>query len=148
MADQKPAEMPAFSPQQIAFIQQIAFTPDKLAMLIQEMKKPYVDEAQQARDKRENQKTKDDFRAGKLAEKQRQAGCPHKDPKNNSSKLNLVRNFGPMPWGICSSCKIVIHPQMWEFHSDGKPYVIPEHPLYQTVIALHNAEYAEYAQAV
>jgi ATP-dependent exoDNAse (exonuclease V) beta subunit len=141
MAQQQ--SIPEFSAAQLEFLKTIAFTPDKMAMLVQEMKRPYVDQAQLDREKRENQKTKDDFKLMQEAAKKRQSLCRHQD-KKGQWKINLIHNFPDgLPRGVCTNCDKFFHPAHWDFRASG-PFQIPADPQYNIVLEIESQSFAEY----
>jgi hypothetical protein len=127
--------------QLIEAMQAVAFTPEKLAMLVQELKKPYVDPAAEARELRERQKTRDDYRK-MLADKQlRQERCRHKD-KSNTWRFHLIHNYPDgKPRGLCRFCDIFVGPGEWDFDFHGKPFQHPRHPLYDIIEDLEKELY-------
>jgi hypothetical protein len=130
---------PAFDPVTLELIEVVktmreqAFTPEMLKTLITEMKKPYVDEAMLAREKREAEKTKRDMDQQRILVAKAQSLCRHKY-KNGGWAIATVHNFPDRQTrGQCNHCRIWIEPAHWEVGFDQKPVLVPEHPLYQIV---------------
>lgn len=110
-----------------------AFTPAMLKTMIEEMKKPFVDEKAMEREKREAAKTKLDMEQQRVLIAEAQKRCRHKY-KNGSWAISTVHNFPDRQTrGQCNHCRIWIEPQHWEVGFDQKPVLVPEHPLYQIV---------------
>lgn len=119
----------------LPMIERIALTPEKL----REALKPYEDPALVARELRERERSRKQFKADMEMTKARQNACPHKD-KNEKWAINVTHNFPDRnPRGVCPLCQAVIYPAHWQIgapsdeHPDGRPFIIEEHPLYHIV---------------
>jgi len=123
---------------------QISMTPEKMAMLIQEMKKPYVDPAVEARKLRERKEMAADIAAGLVMRREAQDRCPHRD--KNGEKLALVENHPDgRPRGVCMACQKWIQPKHWEIAAGGQPVLIDADPEYERVLVLQDSTVAPYA---
>lgn len=129
--------------QLMEMIQSVAFTPEKLKMLVEELKKPYVDPAAEAREQRERAKTREDYRKMLLAKQERQKRCRHKDD-NEAWAFSLIHNYPDRKVrGICMHCDVMVGPATWDYTFDQQPFQHPEHPLYSIVEDLEQKMYAQ-----
>ena len=123
----------------LKLIEAVAFTPEKLAMLAHELKKPYVDPAAEEREQRERLKIRADLQQAVKLAQEAQAQCTHKY-KTGANAVRLMHNFPDgLPRGTCAKCNLFIHPEYWEYAYDprnpeGKAYCVPEHPLWRELV--------------
>lgn len=116
-----------------------ANTLQMVADLVKEMKKPYVDEAWLAREKREASKTKRDMEQKNRIIAESQKRCSHKYRKSGVWAISTVHNHPDRQTrGHCNLCRLDIEPQHWEIQYDpnnieGKAVLVPEHPQYHIV---------------
>lgn len=110
-----------------------AFTRDMIRTMMQELKKPYVDEKAMEREKREAAKTKKDMEQQRILIAKAQSLCSHRY-RGGTDAIATVHNFPDRQTrGQCNLCRIWIEPAHYEVGFDQKPVPIPEHPLYQRV---------------
>lgn len=113
----------------------------------QEIKKPYVDPLKAERDRRDQAKSRQDYRQGQAFERAKQEACRHKF-KNGTSAISLMHNFADgQRRGVCNRCKLLIQPAHIEILYDptnpnGKAIMVPAHRLFPMLeeIAARNAE--------
>lgn len=120
-----------------------AFTPEMLVTLITELKKPYVDPKAEEREQRERQKTREDYRLMLIQKQERQKRCRHKDTENRWC-FSLIHNYPDRQVrGICMHCDVLVGPETWDFTFDQKPFQHPRHPLYDIILDIESAQYAQ-----
>ena len=111
-----------------------AFTKDDLAMLIQEMKKPFVDVAAQEREKREASKTKRDMEQMRAIQKQAQNRCSHKYKKSGVWAISPIHNYPDRQTrAVCNLCRKYFEPQHVEIGFGDVRTVVAEDPQYHIV---------------
>lgn len=121
-------------------LQSLALTPEKIL----ELKKPYQDPKDIARQLRESMKSKKDEEEARKALALRREMCPHLD-QNGRASIDLVHNFPDhQPRGVCVLCQDWIHPKEWrigpptEEYPNGKAYIVPAHKDYKIVMQMES----------
>jgi hypothetical protein len=64
----------------------------------------------------------------------KQKYCKHADQKGGSAIYVISNHPDRQLRGWCSHCELYIEPEHYEEDASGKKTLIPEHPLYQTVL--------------
>jgi hypothetical protein len=124
-------------------LSQLALTPEKVALMVQEMKKPYIDPAVEARKLRERKEMARDIAAGLVMKLEAQKRCPHRD--KNSWKINPVNNHPDgRVRGVCMACQDWFQPKHWEIMANGEPVLVDAHPLYHIVVEIDESTVAPY----
>jgi len=123
-------------------LEKVALTPEK----IREANKPYIDPAAIARELRERQQLREQENERLRNTRAIQQACPHKD-RNEKWAISLQHNFPDhQPRGLCPLCGVCIEPAHWVIpgagfdggNGMGKPYIVPEDPLYHIVRMLES----------
>jgi len=98
-------------------------------------------EAQSAKDaaaleklERARKNSLDSLRQRRVNRELKQKHCPHKDQKGGSAIYVISNHPDRQLRGWCSHCELYIEPEHVEVDANGKETIVPEHPLYQTVL--------------
>jgi hypothetical protein len=76
----------------------------------------------------------DSLRQRRINRELKQKHCPHKDQKGGSAIYVISNHPDRQLRGWCSHCELYIEPEHVEVDANGKETIVPEHPLYQTVL--------------
>jgi hypothetical protein len=118
----------------------LALTPEKIAMMESERRKPTESqEAYNRRQVREKKMMREEQEINRKTLEATQAACPHAYPSGLSS-INIIRNYPDRhARGICVICQLLITPRQWviDAPNDEFPHgverIAPEHPQYGLV---------------
>lgn len=141
------AKPEAVAVDQIALLREliasVALSPEKLTQILKEVKTPYVDEALEARNRRERAKSVDEEAKMRKLREQEQELCPHTYQDNGKTSISLMHNFHDQkPRGFCHQCKVFIEPVRFDFrYEQGEitQVILPAHKLYPHVLQLDAA---------